>query len=163
MKQKLRKMVHDDLEIVRCWRNHPSVNKYMFKQEYITVDNHIEWFDSLSSDSLHQLFIYEENDKAIGFIHLKQKNKQTSVYEWGFYIEPESEKGTGTRMLQSAIKKVFNELNAHKIFGEVLEFNYASIRVHQSLGFKQEGLLKEHHVVDNEYYDVLCFGLVKNV
>ncbi|PHS70960.1 MAG: UDP-4-amino-4,6-dideoxy-N-acetyl-beta-L-altrosamine N-acetyltransferase [Methylophaga sp.] len=163
MKQELREMVDTDLDKIRYWRNHPSVNKYMCTQKHITVDDHIKWFNSVSKDSLHHVFIYEEDTKEIGFVHLKQRNEQTLAFEWGFYIDPKSEKGTGTRMLQFVIKKVFNELKGHKIFGEVLDFNQSSIRLHQRLGFKQEGILKEHHVIDNNYCDIICFGLLKNM
>jgi RimJ/RimL family protein N-acetyltransferase len=53
-------------------------------------------------------------------------------------------------------------MNGKKLFGEVLAFNKPSIKLHQKLGFSQEGVLREHYFLNDEYHDVYCFGMLKS-
>ena len=46
--------------------------------------------------------------------------------------------------------------------GQVLDFNIASMRLHQRFGFTQEGVLRQHSLVDGKHHDLLCFGLLTN-
>lgn len=162
MNQKLRKMDDRDLDMVRVWRNDPRINKYMFIQNYISENSHKEWFNKKINDPLNYLLIYEEDDKATGFTQLKKNNEKAIIYEWGFYVDPDSVKGTGKRMMTMVIKFIFSELGADKIYGEVLDFNRASINLHQSLGFTQDRILKDHIIIESQYHDVICFNLLKN-
>lgn len=162
MKYKLRKMDFEDLNQVLEWRNHYDIRSYMFNQEKIASTEHVKWFENNCNSQLQYMYIYEAQGVSMGFVQLKRKNIDTSVYEWGFYTSPDTEKGTGTVMLKLAIKVAFSELKAHKIYAEVLAFNERSVKLHQRLGFTQEGHLREHHLVDETYHDVLCFGLLSS-
>lgn len=158
----IRHMNSGDLERVRAWRNHDSVKKFMFSQNEITFGAHHAWFNKADNDPLHKLFIYEEDKTPLGFTQLIGKDAHSFIYEWGFYISPDATKGTGTRMLQAMIKIAFERYNAYKVYGEVLGFNHASVKLHQRLGFKQEGVLKRHVFLNDTYHDVHCFGLFGN-
>jgi RimJ/RimL family protein N-acetyltransferase len=54
----------------------------------------------------------------------------------------------------------FIELGLHKICGQALDFNERSIRFHERLGFKQEGVLQDQHYDGQNYHAVVCFGLL---
>lgn len=56
---------------------------------------------------------------------------------------------------------VFNQLNFYKIIAKVVETNVAVGKLLNKMGFKQEGHLKKHLLVDGERYDVLQYGLLK--
>lgn len=155
-------MDFEDLNKVLEWRNHDDIRSYMFNQEKIASTEHVKWFENNCNSQLQYMYICEAQGVPMGFVQLKRKNIDTSVYEWGFYTSPDAEKGTGTVMLKLAIKVAFSELKAHKIYAEVLAFNERSVKLHQHLGFTQEGHLREHHLVDETYHDVLCFGLLSS-
>ncbi len=133
----------------------------MFSQDEIKEAEHIMWFDEVKHNCLKTISIYEEAGTVKGFMQLQQKLQDSKVYEWGFYISPDAIRGTGTKMAKLALKKVFNELKGEKIFAEVLEFNEPSIKLHKKLGFYREGILRQQHFLNNNYYDVHCFGLLK--
>lgn len=160
MASQLRPMKIDDLELIRAWRNHDNVRKFMFSQRVINSDAHQKWFKKANNDSLHKLFIFEDHADPIGFTQLKTKDNR--LYEWGFYTSPDAEKGSGTRMLKLVIQQAFHELRATKLYGEVLGFNRASIKLHEKLGFTQEGVLREHVFLNQAYQDVYCFGLLQS-
>jgi UDP-4-amino-4,6-dideoxy-N-acetyl-beta-L-altrosamine N-acetyltransferase len=157
----LRKLQHDDLSLIRQWRNHPEINKFMFSQHEITQQEHQAWFESSQQNALRHLFVFEEQDERKGFLQLQQKSAESNVFEWGFYICPDAVRGTGSRMAKLAIDLAFLELNAIKLYGEALGFNQPSIRLHQKLGFVEEGLLRKQHFLNNQYHDVHCFGMLK--
>lgn len=161
MSKQLRLMIQDDLNLIREWRNNENIRKYMFSQDYISVEAHRKWFDFNQNHPLRKLLIYEENGNPLGFTQLKDKGENTHIYEWGFYISPEATKGTGTSMLKEVIHLAFDRFNALKIYGEVLDFNLSSIQLHQRLGFKEEGILRQHFLLNNKYHNVYCFGLLR--
>lgn len=158
----LRKTRLADLSIIRNWRNHLDINKYMFSQHKINQEEHLSWFEESELNELRSLNVYEETGEIKGFLQLQKKSQESDVYEWGFYISPKAIRGTGTKLAQLALKKVFSELKGEKVFGEVLEFNSPSINLHKKLGFQQEGVLRQQHFLSNKYRDIYCFGLLKS-
>lgn len=162
MKQSLRLVDERDLPTIMEWRNHPKINQYMFSQHLITEEEHRNWFDSSLNNALRKLFIYQAGDAKLGFVQFQQRAAGSGVLEWGFYISPDAEKGTGSRMASLALAQAFNDLDAMKVYGEVLSFNMSSIKLHERLGFKREGILRQQHLLNETYYDIHCYGLLRS-
>ena len=80
--------------------------------------------------------------------------------DWGFYAAPDAPKGTGRQLGKAVQYYVFVQAGLHKLCGQALVYNERSIRFHQSLGFQQEGILREQHFDGQNYHDVVCFGLL---
>jgi len=158
----LRDIKVEDLPVIRSWRNHPEINKYMFSQDEINQEEHLAWFDATEQNELRLLNVYEEAGKIKGFLQLQKTSQESDVYEWGFYISPEAAKGTGSKMALLALNKIFVEMKGKKVFGHVLAFNLPSIKLHKKFGFYQEGVLRQQHFLNEQYYDVYCFGLLKS-
>lgn len=162
MTGRMRRMDSSDLELIRAWRNHDSIRKFMFSQGEILPESHREWFNLNNNHPIHQLLMYEEGGQPVGFTQLKGRGESTFIYEWGFYTSPDAVRGTGTRMLKTVIHSAFERFNAYKIYGEVLGFNHPSIHLHKRLGFKEEGVLRQHFLLNQKYQDVYCFGLLQD-
>lgn len=155
----LRVMTDKDLDLVLSWRNHPEVRKYMYTQHEIGFDEHFKWFSHASKDANRHLLIFELDDKPLGFINIYVHGK-SGVSEWGFYMAPEAARGTGMILGLDALKYAFVNVDLHKLCGQALAYNERSVKFHEKLGFKQEGVLREHHFDGNKYHDVVCFGLL---
>jgi UDP-4-amino-4,6-dideoxy-N-acetyl-beta-L-altrosamine N-acetyltransferase len=160
MDHSLRILSTDDLPLLLQWRNHPSIAKFMFSQETIDVKAHYAWFQRVSEDPARHLLIYLTANTPKGFMQFSSIKGIKSIVEWGFYVAPTAEKGTGYHMCKLALDYAFNTMEVHKVFGEVLDFNIPSIKLHQKLGFIQEGLLRDHRFCGNKYVSVLNFGLL---
>ena len=158
--QQLRKMTLTDLEQVLAWRNHDSIRLMMFSTNLISLEVHKSWYEKASVDPNRHLLIYEVEGKAAGFVQLTCIGA-SGISEWGFYTDPAAPKGTGKNMAKLVMPYVFQQLNLHKICGQVLSFNQRSVRYHEQLGFKLEGRLREQHYDGKAYHDVLCFGLLR--
>ena len=155
----IRVMTSDDLDTVLAWRNHPEVRRYMYTQHEIALEEHRAWFNRASCDSSKHLLIFEVNGSARGFVSFIVR-AVPGIADWGFYIAPEAEKGTGRQLGQTALDYAFQSLHLHKICGQALAFNERSIKFHRGLGFQQEGILRDQHYDGESYHAVICFGLL---
>ena len=54
----------------------------------------------------------------------------------------------------------FDELNIHRLFGDNDSDTPASGRVFEKVGFKQEGVFREHVLKAGKYIDVINWGLI---
>jgi UDP-4-amino-4,6-dideoxy-N-acetyl-beta-L-altrosamine N-acetyltransferase len=156
---RMRPMVKTDLALVRSWRNHPDIRRYMFTQHEITLDEHAHWFEQVCLNPLKHVLIFEMDGQAFGFVSLYETGPG-GIAEWGFYAAPDAPKGTGRSMGLAALNHAFSHLSLHKVCGQAVAYNHRSIRFHQHLGFRQEGLLHDQHFDGEHYHDVLCFGLL---
>lgn len=155
----LRPMRVDDLEQVLAWRNHPDVRRYMFSQREISFDEHSQWYMRASQDISRHLLIFEINEIPLGFVNIHQITTG-SIAAWGFYIAPDAPKGTGKALGKAALRFTFGQARLFKLCGQVLAHNEKSIRFHENLGFKQEGVLRRQHFDGQEHHDIVCFGIL---
>lgn len=156
----LRPMAASDLQTVLQWRNHPAIRSSMLHQEEIRFADHQAWFERASTDTARRLLVAIDGDAAVGFVHFTHA-VPAAVSDWGFYAAPGAAKGTGTRLCAAALDLAFGELGLHKVCGQVLDTNPASARLHMKLGFVQEGLLREHHLIGSRHHNLVCFGILK--
>ncbi len=154
-------MCHSDLELVLEWRSEPSVIRAMFNQHQITIEEHRNWFENSVSNSNKNMFIFEMYQQPMGFVSFNEI-ENSGVAEWGFYLSGKSSKGLGRQLGQIALNHAFNQLKFHKIFGKVLDYNQASIKLHLALGFKEEGIFRDHYINLNQYYNIHYFGILSH-
>lgn len=157
----LRTMVAEDLERVLAWRNHPDIRRYMYTQHEIGLDEHRRWFEKASLDPSRRLLIFELKGIPCGYVQFSGV-ASGGIADWGFYVSPEAEKGTGRALGNAALNHAFRELTLHKVCGQALDYNERSIAFHLALGFAREGVLRDQHFDGERYHDVFCFGLLRD-
>lgn len=156
----VRRMTNADLWQVFEWRNHPDIRPYMYRRSAITREEHLAWFEKASEDPDRHLLIYERNGVPSGFISLTPSMPGGPIADWGFYVAPGSTPGTGKGLGGAALRYAFHRLRLHKVCGQVLESNPRSISFHKSLGFVEEGRLREQYFDGQDYQDIICLGLL---
>lgn len=154
----LRAVDEQDLPILRRWRNHPDIQRYMYTQHEITRDEHQAWFTRMQANPGIHLLLYTEGSEPLGYAQLTVHGHRA---DWGFYVAPDAPKGTGRKLGQQVLEHAFAELKLEKVCGEALDFNTGSIAFHTGLGFTHEGTLRAHASINDELVDVRCFGLLK--
>ena len=131
----------------------------MYTQHEISLPEHALWFARVSQDPERHLLVFEIDKSPLGFINIHQI-ASGGIADWGFYAAPDAPKGTGRALGQAALHHAFETLALHKLCGQALAFNERSIRFHLNLGFQREGVLRQQHYDDQQYHDVVCFGLL---
>ena len=157
----IRSMTGDDLKLVLAWRNHPKIRENMFSQHEISWDEHRRWFERACADPLRRLLLVEDAGIPIGFVQLSGVRSGGSA-EWGFYVAPDAGSGAGRKLGSAALQLAFGDLKLHKMCGQALDFNHASIRFHEAAGFKREGVLREQHQRGDSYHDIVLFGMLRS-
>jgi UDP-4-amino-4,6-dideoxy-N-acetyl-beta-L-altrosamine N-acetyltransferase len=155
----IRTVTEGDLPMLLAWRNHPSVRQFMFTQHEISLDEHLRWYEKVSQDTTRQLLIVHDTNTPIGYVQFNSV-KLGGISHWGFYKSPNAPKGSGHKLGGVALTHAFSTLHLHKVCGQAIETNQASVAFHQSLGFQQEGFLREQHHHNGTYHSVVCFGLL---
>jgi UDP-4-amino-4,6-dideoxy-N-acetyl-beta-L-altrosamine N-acetyltransferase len=164
----LHPLTEADLPLVRAWRNHPDVRRHMFSTHAIGEDEHRQWFARQQADATRRLWLFRRDGAPMGFVHFSGVTPG-SVAEWGFYAAPQAPRGTGGALGRAALARIFGAEQVHKVCGQVLAHNLASLAFHRRLGFHAEGVLRQQHRVpaaDGDpagaaYHDIHCFGLLR--
>jgi UDP-4-amino-4,6-dideoxy-N-acetyl-beta-L-altrosamine N-acetyltransferase len=149
-----------DLPLVRAWRNHDDVRRHMFSTHAIAEDEHRQWFTRQQADPTRRLWLFRRDGVPMGFVHFSGV-APGGVAEWGFYAAPGAARGTGSALGRAALARAFGDERLHKVCGQVLAGNAASLAFHRRLGFADEGVLRQQHRTGDTYHDVHCFGLLR--
>lgn len=160
-KAHLRAVTPSDLPMLLEWRNDIHVRRGMETQHLISSFEHQKWFAEASLDATRRLFVAHDQTDFIGFAQLRGVTKG-GVAQWGFYAKPGSPPGSGKKLCKLVLYHGFSVLGVHKIWGQVLAGNLASVALHRKLGFRQEGVLRDQKLIDGRYHSILCFGLLSN-
>lgn len=81
----LHRLTHDKIEMLRCWRNDPKIQQYMFYRDYITPQMQETWF--AKTNNRHNFyFIIEFDGKEIGLINVKDVDYEKLTGESGVFI-----------------------------------------------------------------------------
>lgn len=69
-------------------------------------------------------------------------------------------RGLGRQILEELIRIAFEELNAHRLWLDVLEHNARARHLYESLGFVREGVLREAFYRDGKYNSLILMSLL---
>ena len=153
-----------DLELVRNWRNSPSVSQYMYTNEYISPEQQQNWFKKVSSDDSQKYWIVLFQGKKVGLVSIYSINQRFKWCHWGFYLGEEQERGQkiGSKVECFFLEYLFNTLHFNRVIGEVFALNSKGVAFHEKFGFRREGYFRQHILKDGIYHDVVAIALLKN-
>jgi len=102
------------------------------------------------------------DDALIGkikFFHLNMLNRSAEI---GYIIDPaERENGYGKESVRLLVRYLFDYFNLNKVYAQTSSFNKASIKLLESLDFKLDGTLRQHHYYRGDLYDDLIYSLLR--
>jgi UDP-4-amino-4,6-dideoxy-N-acetyl-beta-L-altrosamine N-acetyltransferase len=157
----LRPVLDSELEIVRAWRNAPSVRANMYTKHEISRTEHEGWWDGVKRDSKKQYFMYVARETPSGVVAFTAIDKVNLHCSWAFYAAPTAPAGTGGCMEYLALEHAFFALGLHKLHCEVLESNTSVIRLHKKFGFAEEGVFRHQYKGQDGYMNIHRLGLLE--
>ena len=150
-----------ELEMVRRWRNHPEVKKWMYNQHEITPDEHINFINSLKYSRNKAYWIVKHYTAYIGILSFTNINVIDEYAYLGIYSNPyERIKGAGKTLMSLAIKIAFRFFKLRTLKLEVFESNTRAINLYSKFGFKKEKRFKRS--VRNIRVNVLTMSLTNS-
>lgn len=154
-----------DKSIILKWVNNPELKSKIGTIYPISDIEHEKWFSSRFGNSNEKIFgiISKKDGCLIGIIGLKNIDFINRHAELYIYIGDNQylSKGLGTDAIQTLVDFSFDQLNLHKVYLNVFDYNEKAIKVYERVGFAVEGVLKDALYRDGQYHDVILMGRIK--
>lgn len=166
----LRVIERDDLEKLRQWRNLPNFKRNFREYREISDTMQNNWFDHIvngDKGTIMYSICSTENDELLGccglcYINWVQRYADLSLYI-GYkeaYIDDEGYAEEACKLL---FDYGFNELNLHKIWTELYEYDNAKVDFYMNkFGFKKDGFLRDNHYMDGRWWGSWMLSLLKD-
>ncbi len=130
---------------VRDIRNEDNVRKWMYTDNIIDVDEHLNWIKQLKHDDKQIVFVVlDEIDALLGLVSVNALNLRHQTTNWAYYLTNTERRGLGSAIEFSFINFVFNTLGIKKLNCEVIEGNNAVVKMHKKFLFKEEGFRRSN-------------------
>ncbi|MBC6314969.1 GNAT family N-acetyltransferase [Listeria grandensis] len=156
----------EDVEVMHAWEHDEEIATAsgIIKPRSLEVFQaaYAKYFLKVS-DSL-RLFSITLGGRVIGRAELGLIDRENGNAAFGIVIGDKScwGKGYGKQAICDLLGWAFAELHLHKIYCEVYTFNDRSMNMMRSIGFHQDGVLREHEYFNGEYHDVAVFSILQS-
>jgi UDP-4-amino-4,6-dideoxy-N-acetyl-beta-L-altrosamine N-acetyltransferase len=152
-----------DLEMIRQWRNHPEVKKWMYTDHEISKEEHMNFIENLVKETKNFYYLVIKEHKKIGVISLTRLNYRNRNAYFGIYANPfEKPPNAGMILEKTSLKLAFEVANLHTLKLEVIENNERAINFYKRMGFREEGRLREFVFKDGRWLDVIVMGMTED-
>ena len=133
---KLRTVRQEDCEVLWRWANDPIARAASFSSEPITWDDHLRWFNKkLNSSNCYHFIAFNDQDELIGQIRFDVDEQLESVVSISL-ANNQRNQGYGKLILQMAINELLKYISVNNIQALIKPKNLASIKLFESVGFK---------------------------
>lgn len=153
-----------DLKLYADWVNDPETTRYMDVGAFPAGARELRDYIRKHAGSKNALLLgIYRGKRHIGNISLHDIRWRDRHGEIGILIGDKRSrgKGYGTEAIRLLVEHAFARLNLNKITCGMVEGNEASLRAFKRLGFKQEGLLRQHYFSNGRYKDCHRLGLLR--
>ncbi len=134
-----------------------------FDTKAFSVDERRAWFDRFANSGRYRLLVGVAGDVIVGYASsqaLRPKPAYDQSVETTVYLAPECLGQGHGRALYTALLDEMKALgNVHRIYGVIAMPNEASVRLHESLGFRHCATLNEVGYKFDRYWDTAWFEL----
>ena len=163
----LRAVEESDLGMLQELTNSPDFEKMIVGWSFaVSAKDQAEWFKNCKQglDRLRFTIVTEE-DGAVGMIGLRSIDwKNGSAVGLGMRIAKTNlrTRGLATDAWMTLFRYAFDELRLNRIVGSYIEYNKASARVCEKVGFKVEGIQREAVYKNGKFHNVYSLGCLKS-
>jgi RimJ/RimL family protein N-acetyltransferase len=122
-----------------------------------------EQFTNLKDTSKRIMFSIETlSCELVGGINIHTIDQKNGTFSFGVRTyTPYRGKGYAKEALRIVLRYGFYEMRFQKCNSGCMDTNEASIRLHKSLGFREEGRQRRTIYTNGRHYDHLLFGLTR--
>ena len=124
-----------------------------------------EWARNQSKrpeDDNYRLAIASVEGSLVGSMNVHSADRRNGTFEYGITLGLEYQRrGYGSDAIKVLLRYFFEELGYQKCNAVVFAFNQPSQRMHESLGFQREGLLRRNVYTNGAHHDVAWYGITR--
>ncbi|NHN34615.1 GNAT family N-acetyltransferase [Paenibacillus agricola] len=139
-----------------------NIDAIHFPQSLEQVKQWIERDSQIRSEKFRWIAENKEGE-VVGTIDTFSCFPRQGTFKYGIVLgRSHWGKGYAKEMIKLVLRYYFQELGYQKVTPHVYSFNERSIHLHESLGFKREGQLRNMLYTDGRYYDEIYFGMTRD-
>ncbi len=103
----------------------------------------------------------KRNNKFIGYVGFKDINQKDKSAEIGYVLHPDYwASGWMTEAIAAVLNFMFEELNLHRVVGNINPKNEASRGILKKIGFQKEAYFRQDYYFNGEFLDSEIYGLL---
>jgi RimJ/RimL family protein N-acetyltransferase len=163
----LRAVEKPDLQQLRDWRNLESFRKNFREVRELNMLSQEKWYEKLNLSTNDFMFTIVDlsTNEVIGACGLLYINWIIRSADFSFYIGKDElyidEQGYAEESAKLLIEYGFNQLNLHKIWMELYEFDKLKINFFKDkFLFKVDGILRDNCFENGKYWNSLIISLL---
>jgi RimJ/RimL family protein N-acetyltransferase len=107
-------------------------------------------------------YIVEQKGEQAGYVILRGLTSINRCLELKRIVMAKPGHGLGRQVLRALMDKSFGELSAHRLWLDVYDDNYRARHVYSSLGFIEEGTLRECINRDGSYGSLVVMAMLES-
>lgn len=150
----------DYVQVVEIYNHYIANSHATFDETPYTVGARIPWFAQFSPTGPYQLLVAEHCGEVVGYCsstRFKNRSAYDVSVETSAYIAPDHlGRGIGRDLYKNLLERL--EAGAlHGAYAGIALPNDASIRLHESFGFREVGVYSEVGRKFDQYWDVAWY------
>jgi len=161
----------EDIFKVKDWRN--GQIEILRQKTLLTNSDQLNYYNKIIKNNFEKkqplliLFSYLKNNECIGYGGLTNIDWESKRTELSYLVDTERIKDNELYIKEFSIylklikEVVFDDLNFNRIFTETYDIRPVHLSVIENNGFKFEGRLRQHVVINNKFVDSLIHGFLK--
>lgn len=116
----------------------------------------------LKENVCYRWFI-EADQELVGTVSLANVNLMMGLGEIGYMVGEEYQgKGIASQAVSLWTKTLFEQTNLRKLTASVADLNVASLRLLEKIGYRQEGFLVDHYLINGKPVSQAVFGVLRS-
>ena len=131
----------------------------------LSYENQLDWYDSIKNDKSRIIFAIcrIDNDEHIGNVGLGKIDYINRHCMFNIFIADKGNRsqGIGTEATLLVLKFAFYRLNMNKVFLQTSERFIEANKMYVKIGFKIDGILREHYFSNGQYEDKIIYSILK--
>ncbi len=138
----------EEAKLVLRWRNHDNVRKWMFNNNIIIEEEHLNFIKTLHQSKDKAYWLVYKNDKPMAVVYFVNYDKKSC--EWGIYINPNSiGSGVGLDVQFYFLNILFNAIHIENLYAYVDKQNVENLNIQKLFNFEQH---PDVEYIDNSPY-----------
>ena len=149
-----------DISQLKDWRNNSDFRKYFREYKELSDEDQENWHENevINNPETIMFSIRRNKDDILlgccGFVYYRHIHKHADLSLYiGWNDEYIDKEGYAKESCELLMAYGFNELCLNKIWTEIYEFDDKKRELYLSLGFQQDGLLRQNYWHDGKWWN----------
>lgn len=162
----LREICRGDIPEINQWRNDRQIIEQLGAPfRFINQETDDSWFASYlgsRSNNVRLAIVCKGDNKIVGAVYLTGIDWVARSAEFSIWIgcKDHQGKGAGKIAIKGMLCHAFNDLGLNRIHLTVLKNNKRALHLYNSVGFSEEGTLRQAAFKDGNFIDLIKMSIL---